>query len=81
MIEELERDRKKVPFHVTVNPTLTLVGDETVEAFEDCISFDDFSMIVRRPEHVKVEAWNERGDPISIEVNGLVRTDPPAGDR
>jgi peptide deformylase len=69
-VEDLERDRTKVPFHVIVNPTLTLVGDETVEAFEGCLSFNGFSMVVRRAKHVKVEAWNERGEPISIEASG-----------
>jgi len=69
-VEDLDRDRKKVSFHVIINPTLTLVGDETVEAFEGCLSFNGYSMVVRRAKHVKVEAWNERGEPITIEASG-----------
>lgn len=69
-VEDADRERTKVPFHVIVNPTLTLVGDETVDAFEGCLSFNGFSMVVRRHRSVKVEAWNERGEPVTIEASG-----------
>jgi peptide deformylase len=69
-VEDAERERTKVPFHVLVNPTLTLVGDEIVEAFEGCLSFNGFTMIVPRSRRVKVEAWNERGEPVTIEASG-----------
>ncbi|HEY5937611.1 MAG TPA: peptide deformylase [Kofleriaceae bacterium] len=65
-----ERERAAVPFHVLVNPRLTLVGDETVEAFEGCLSFAGFMMIVPRARQVRVEALNERGESIVIEASG-----------
>lgn len=60
--EELTaRERETVPFHVLVNPTLTVRSDEVVSAFEGCLSFAGFSMIVPRARKVRVEALDEHG--------------------
>jgi peptide deformylase len=56
------REREAVSFHVLVNPTLTVRSDEVVEAFEGCLSFAGFSMIVPRARKVRVEALDERGE-------------------
>jgi peptide deformylase len=61
--EELAaRERESVPFHVLVNPKLTIRSDEVVAAFEGCLSFSNFSMIVPRARKVRVEALDERGE-------------------
>lgn len=60
--EELAaREREAVPFHVLVNPKLTIRTDEVVAAFEGCLSFSPFSMIVPRARKVRVEALDENG--------------------
>ena len=60
--EELAaREREAVPFHVLVNPVLTVRTDETVAAFEGCLSFNGFSMVVPRARKVRVEALDENG--------------------
>ena len=60
--EELAaRERESVPFHVLVNPKLTVRSDEVVGAFEGCLSFSGFSMIVSRARKVRVEALDENG--------------------
>jgi peptide deformylase len=60
--EELAaREREAVPFHVLINPTLTVRSDELVSAFEGCLSFSPFSMIVPRARKVRVEALDENG--------------------
>lgn len=60
--EELAaREREAVPFHVLVNPTLTVRSDEVVAAFEGCLSFEGFSMVVPRARKVRVEALDEHG--------------------
>lgn len=56
-----EREREAVPFHVLVNPTLTVRTEEVVSAFEGCLSFAGFSMIVPRARKVRVEALDEHG--------------------
>lgn len=60
--EELAaRERDSVPFHVLVNPKLTVRSDEVVSSFEGCLSFEGFSMIVPRARKVRVEALDENG--------------------
>jgi peptide deformylase len=55
------REREAVPFHVLVNPVLTVRTDEVVAAFEGCLSFAGFNMIVPRARKVRVEALDEHG--------------------
>jgi peptide deformylase len=55
------RERDAVPFHVLVNPTLTVRTEEVVHAFEGCLSFAGFSMVVPRARKVRVEALDENG--------------------
>ncbi len=62
--------RSPVDFHVIINPKLTLIGDETVEFFEGCLSVEGFSAIVRRNISVRVECLNERAEPITINAQG-----------
>lgn len=65
-----ERERDAVPFHVLVNPKLKRVGDAEVLAFEGCLSFAGFTMVVPRARRVRVEALDETGKPITIEASG-----------
>lgn len=64
-----ERERKPVPFHVIVNPRLTL-GEEVVEHFEGCLSVDGFQALVPRARSVVVEALDHRAQPIKISAAG-----------
>ena len=65
-----ERERTIVPFHVLVNPRLTLVGDDQVQAFEGCLSFKGFVMVVPRSRRCRVEALDEHGQPVEREASG-----------
>ena len=65
-----ERERAAVPFHVLVNPRLSAVGNEVVEAYEGCLSFSGFMMIVPRWRAVRVEALDERGEPVVTTASG-----------
>jgi peptide deformylase len=64
------RERAAVPFHVLVNPKLTPVGDERVSAYEGCLSFSGFVMIVARYKQVRVDALDEHGAPFSRIASG-----------
>ena len=64
------RDRRAVPFHVIVNPSIQPIGDEVVLAYEGCLSFKGFVMIVPRARRVRVEALDEHGAPVVIEASG-----------
>lgn len=65
-----ERGRYPVPFHVIINPKLTLIGEQKLEHFEGCLSLAGFIGIVARAPEVKVECLNEQGLPITIEAQG-----------
>jgi peptide deformylase len=65
----VERGRKPVPFHVIVNPVLTL-GTQPVEFFEGCLSMAGFSALVPRTLTARVEALNEKAEPVVIEAAG-----------
>lgn len=58
------REREAVPFHVLINPVLTIRTDETVAAFEGCLSFAGFHMVVPRARKVRVEALDEHGQKV-----------------
>lgn len=60
----VERERAAVAFHVLINPRLTVEGDEQVAAYEGCLSFSGFTMIVPRWRRVRVDALDERGEPV-----------------
>jgi peptide deformylase len=62
--EDPARERATVPFHVLVNPTLTVRTEEVVASYEGCLSFSGFSMIVPRARKVRVEALDENGQKI-----------------
>ena len=69
--EQLEvRQRSPVDFHVIINPKLTIVGEETVDFFEGCLSVAGFGAVVRRATRVRVECLNERAEPITITAQG-----------
>lgn len=65
-----ERERAAVPFQVLVNPRLTPDGTERVYAYEGCLSFGGFMMIVPRWRTVRVEALDEHGQPVARLASG-----------
>lgn len=64
------KERRPVPFHVIVNPKITLVGERTVEFHEGCLSLAGFSAVVPRAHAVRVEYLDERGEARTIEASG-----------
>ncbi|HVR61215.1 MAG TPA: peptide deformylase [Polyangia bacterium] len=64
-----ETERQPVPFHVIVNPRMTL-HDAAIDFFEGCLSVDGFQAIVPRAHDVTVEALDHRGEPVSIKASG-----------
>jgi peptide deformylase len=69
--EELAaRERKPVDFHVIINPRLVVEDPEPVEFYEGCLSVSGFSALVRRARGVRVEAFNENGEALSLQARG-----------
>jgi peptide deformylase len=65
-----ERDRAPVPFHVIINPRLTVVQEAPALFFEGCLSLDGFVALVPRALAVRVECLNERGESLLIQARG-----------
>jgi len=65
-----ERERKSTPFHVIINPRITLLGEERVEAFEGCLSLVNLMALTPRARRVRMECVDEKGQPRVIEASG-----------
>ena len=65
-----ERERRPVPFHVIINPSLEVIGEEAAEFFEGCLSLAGFTALVTRARVVRVECLDERGHEKVIEASG-----------
>jgi peptide deformylase len=69
--EELaEKERRAVPFHVIINPEITLLGEDTADFYEGCLSLSGFSAVVPRARRVRVAYLDEQGEPQSVEGSG-----------
>jgi peptide deformylase len=66
-----ERDRHPVPFHVIINPKITLLETEKqADFYEGCLSLSDFMGSVPRALKVEVEALNENGEHLTLVAQG-----------
>jgi peptide deformylase len=65
-----DRERVPVPFHVIINPHLTLVQEAPTVYFEGCLSLDGFAALVPRAIAVRVECLNEHAEPLTIQARG-----------
>jgi peptide deformylase len=65
-----ERERSPVPFHVIINPELSVVGSSTAQFFEGCLSMPAFTALVPRALEVHVTCLNELGEQIEIDARG-----------
>jgi peptide deformylase len=65
-----ERERKVVPFHVIINPVLTLESPAEIEFFEGCLSLPGLVALVPRARKVKVECLDEYGQAKVIRASG-----------
>jgi peptide deformylase len=68
--ELTDKERVPVPFHVIINPQIEIIGDETVEFFEGCLSLAGFSALVPRARQVRVNYRNECGEEKSVVASG-----------
>lgn len=68
--ELAQKDRRPVPFHVIINPQITLLEGEDVMFYEGCLSVAGFSAVVPRARAVRVEYLDETGEHRSVEATG-----------
>jgi peptide deformylase len=65
-----ERQRSAIPFHVIINPKLSVVGSSTAQFFEGCLSVEGYQAVVDRALNVRVQCLNERGEAVTINAQG-----------
>ncbi|HKP83178.1 MAG TPA: peptide deformylase [Pyrinomonadaceae bacterium] len=68
--ELAETQRAAIPFHVIINPKLTVLDKSSAQFFEGCLSVTGYQAIVDRALNVRVECLNERGEEITIKAKG-----------
>jgi peptide deformylase len=58
----IEREREPQPLRVVINPVMTLVGAETRDFFEGCLSITGYTAMVTRHREVSVRYLDENGN-------------------
>jgi peptide deformylase len=64
------RGRQPVPFHVIINPKITLHEGPRADFFEGCLSVPGFTAMVSRAARVTVDCLDHNGEPKHIEASG-----------
>ena len=59
----IEREREPQPLRVLINPVMSLVGAETNDFFEGCLSITGYTAMVTRHREVAVSYLDAKGDP------------------
>jgi peptide deformylase len=57
---------------VFINPSIIETSPETAKYEEGCLSIPGVWADVIRPRTVKIQAWNERGRPFTLETDGIL---------
>jgi peptide deformylase len=57
---------------VFINPSIIETSQETMKYEEGCLSLPGIWADVVRPKTVKIQAWNERGRPFTLEAEGIL---------
>jgi peptide deformylase len=68
--EVSERKREAIPFHVIINPTISVSSDATADFFEGCLSLAGFAGLVSRSLKITVNCLNENAAPIALLAKG-----------
>lgn len=64
-------DAPAVPYTVLVNPVLTLLGNETEEGWEGCLSVPGMRGLVPRHTRLRYQGFDQFGAPVDRSVEGF----------
>lgn len=67
-VTHVSRDKPRV----FINPTIIETSVDQSDYEEGCLSIPAIYTDVTRPEAVRVQAWNERGRPFTVTLDGLL---------
>ena len=57
---------------IFINPSILETSQETLKFEEGCLSIPGIYTDVVRPRSVKIQAWDEKGKPFTLEASGLM---------
>jgi peptide deformylase len=66
-----EEEEERVPLMALINPEIAVVGDDTAEDWEGCLSIPDIRGRVVRAREIRVKAFDRRGRRIEINARGF----------
>jgi peptide deformylase len=66
-----EDNDKPSPPMALINPEITVVGSDTVEDWEGCLSIPDIRGRVPRAKEIRVRAYDRRGDRIELKASNF----------
>jgi peptide deformylase len=67
-VTDVEGDKPRI----FINPEIVLTSQELVTIEEGCLSLPRLYLDVIRPESIRVQAWNEKGRPFTVETDGFL---------
>jgi peptide deformylase len=69
--EEDEDEDAAVPVMALINPEITVVGDESMDDWEGCLSIPDIRGRVTRARDITVKAYDRRGRRVEMRARGF----------
>lgn len=67
-VVHVDRDKPRV----FINPEITAMAEDLVPYEEGCLSIPGLYADVKRPSAIKIQAYNEKGRPFSLDAEGLL---------
>ena len=67
-VVHIEGDEERV----FINPSILETSHNTSKYEEGCLSIPGIFAVVVRSESIKIQAWNEKGRPFTMETSGLL---------
>ena len=69
--EDDDEEEDRVPLMALINPEITVVGDETADEWEGCLSIPDIRGRVTRAREIKVKAYDRKGRRVEINARNF----------
>jgi len=57
---------------IFINPSILETSTDTVKMEEGCLSVPGLYADVIRPRQIKIQAWNEKGRPFTLDATGIL---------
>jgi peptide deformylase len=67
-VTHIEKDEPRI----FINPSIIATSEEMVKYEEGCLSLPGVWADVVRPRALRVQAWNEKGRPFTMEADGIL---------